>query len=751
MLVDAGGSVGAAAVAQGELAALEVAEELLPFLVGGGAVLRGRAQGAAAGEERAVAVDGFVGVDRLVAHGGVEVAVPDDELGDVRGHAVVDRVGDEDPPEVVRGEPQRLPVGAGQAGGRERFVEQGADAGGADRAVLGADPTLEQDRQRRVEYPLVVVVGGHQRDRAGLVADPADDRAEHVGELRTDDQQPLGVGLGRGDVQQRDQLPGGRYPVLHQAGMGQLGQFLNPHAGQPKDLHGCPGPERPILLAGEVAAGAVCGVCGVFGPDVGRGPGGDRPAQGSVVDGEGLAWLGVLCGGELLRGRDASAVHRGDQRGQHGQPFPGPLIHAGPAAIGLLAVRDLPGLDRAGNRPLCPPRRIVGRPLGDVQVERPHRGQAVGDAVPRAVDLHHVADVAATVAGAGPAAACGLDGDALFPARGDRGVQAQRVDPGVVALQVPPEQSPQRVGQPHQGDVVDADLPFPQVVDQQVADRPAGDAAAVDQLLDIELAVGDQRPHRRRGAGAEHAGCVQQLVKVRALEVGDGAHIGGDVEQFQAVADADVADHTALDRHDRGDSVQRDPSGGFPHRVGPTPRGQLGESNRVSGAGHLRCQPLGGGRGQQPRHARADHVGADQRQQPGAEHHRVEPAIPAGGGLAPADRPAAPVGSAVGFGAAGQPALLPGLAGLGRQPVQHDAHAASAVVLTGGGVRHERWRHQPFHHRLSRQPSLRPAGGHRAGREPLPQPRSTRPARLGRRRCGRRRCGRCRRCRWCGR
>jgi len=38
VLVDAGGVVGAAAVADGDLALLEVADELGPFFVGGGAV-----------------------------------------------------------------------------------------------------------------------------------------------------------------------------------------------------------------------------------------------------------------------------------------------------------------------------------------------------------------------------------------------------------------------------------------------------------------------------------------------------------------------------------------------------------------------------------------------------------------------------------------------------------------------------------------------------------------------------------------
>ena len=103
VLVDAGGVVGAAAVAEGDLAAGEVAEEFVPFGVGGGAVFGGGTQGAAAGDEGPVAVDDVFGVDGHVAHGGVDVAVPGDQLGDVRRHPVGDRVGDEDPAEVVGG------------------------------------------------------------------------------------------------------------------------------------------------------------------------------------------------------------------------------------------------------------------------------------------------------------------------------------------------------------------------------------------------------------------------------------------------------------------------------------------------------------------------------------------------------------------------------------------------------------------------------------------------------------------------
>jgi hypothetical protein len=58
-----------------------------------------------------VPVDDLIGVDGLVAHGGVDVAVAGDELSDVRWHAVQDGVSDEQAAEVVRGEPQRLTGG----------------------------------------------------------------------------------------------------------------------------------------------------------------------------------------------------------------------------------------------------------------------------------------------------------------------------------------------------------------------------------------------------------------------------------------------------------------------------------------------------------------------------------------------------------------------------------------------------------------------------------------------------------------
>ena len=66
MLVDAGRVVGTAAVADGDLAVFEVAEELGPLLVSWGAVLLAGAKLATAGDERPVTGDDLLGVDSFV-------------------------------------------------------------------------------------------------------------------------------------------------------------------------------------------------------------------------------------------------------------------------------------------------------------------------------------------------------------------------------------------------------------------------------------------------------------------------------------------------------------------------------------------------------------------------------------------------------------------------------------------------------------------------------------------------------------
>jgi hypothetical protein len=76
VFMDAACSVCSSAVAEGEATALEMSEEFVPFRVGGASVFFAWPQGAAAGYEGAVTVDGFLGIDGLVAHGGVDVLVP---------------------------------------------------------------------------------------------------------------------------------------------------------------------------------------------------------------------------------------------------------------------------------------------------------------------------------------------------------------------------------------------------------------------------------------------------------------------------------------------------------------------------------------------------------------------------------------------------------------------------------------------------------------------------------------------------
>ncbi len=133
-------------------------------------------QGAAAGQECQVVLDHLVGVDGLVAEGDVDVAVAGDDLGDVRGQPGQDRVGDEHPAEVVRGEDQRLPGRVGQPGAGERGVEHVADGAGGDLPGLGAAAPLEQQRGRGLPDVLVAVVAGGQRDLPVRLGEPGDDR-----------------------------------------------------------------------------------------------------------------------------------------------------------------------------------------------------------------------------------------------------------------------------------------------------------------------------------------------------------------------------------------------------------------------------------------------------------------------------------------------------------------------------------------------------------------------------------------------
>ena len=146
-------------------------------------------------------------------------------------------------------------------------------------------------------------------------ADAVDDGRQHIGQFGADDQESFGVGLGRGDLQQRHQLAGGGQAVLDQAVVRQLGQLLDPDAGCSQDLHGGPGPEREVFFHAQVASAAGAGV---IGPDLVGGAGGDRAGQGLPVDGDRLARAGVAGGGQQFCGGGAPLVDGAHQHWEHG-------------------------------------------------------------------------------------------------------------------------------------------------------------------------------------------------------------------------------------------------------------------------------------------------------------------------------------------------------------------------------------------------------------------------------------------------
>lgn len=241
--------------------------------------------------------DGLLRIDRLVSDRHGYVLVPGDYLGDVRGQAVEDGVGDEDSTEVVRGVVQRGAVGlVDQAGAGQGIVQQCADTLAGDALRFGGDAALEQQRGWRHPDVFVVVPGADQRDSAANVADPADDRAEHVGQFGADHHQPFGVGFGRGDLQQGDDLPGGRQPVLDQTVVAQLQHLLGADTGVPQNLDDGPGPEGVVFLAVEqspLSGGQV------LGPDVVRvRVRAVEPNQGLVGGAELLTRAGQPPGGE---------------------------------------------------------------------------------------------------------------------------------------------------------------------------------------------------------------------------------------------------------------------------------------------------------------------------------------------------------------------------------------------------------------------------------------------------------------------
>ena len=157
-------------------------------------------------------------------------------------------------------------------------------------------------------------------------ADPVDDRAQDIGKFRADDEKPFSVGLRGCDLQERDEFTGAGQSVLDQAVVAEFLHFLNPNAGVPEDFDDRPSPEGVLFVSVEQS---LVTRFGVLRPDVVRVcmwpigtdeslPGGAELVTGRCCPGGRQHRVGVVA--PLVRGTD--------QHREHGQPLPGPGIHA---------------------------------------------------------------------------------------------------------------------------------------------------------------------------------------------------------------------------------------------------------------------------------------------------------------------------------------------------------------------------------------------------------------------------------------
>jgi len=156
-------------------------------------------------------------------------------------------------------------------------------------------------------------------------------------------------------------------------------------------------------------------------------------------------------------------------------------------------VGGVAGTDRASDRPRSPSGRVVG-PFGDIEVEGPRGGEFAATVQPWPGHGDPL------LVGAGPGAGTGQH--PLLPRRGDIARKLQRVDAGMVGLEIGPEEFAEQVGQPLQRGEIHRRLPFEQVVDQHVPHRAAGDPVAVDQWLSKLQPKIDPHRHQRRGVYA---------------------------------------------------------------------------------------------------------------------------------------------------------------------------------------------------------------------------------------------------------
>src|SRR5262252_6440829 len=100
-----------------------------------------------------------------------------------------------------------------------------------------------------------------------------------------------------------------------------------------------------------------------------------------------------------------------------------------------------------------------------------------------------------------------------FHARTTVGSSRSESMPGWCSSKVAPEQAAEISGDRAQRGVVEVGRPFAEVLDEQVADRPALNGIGVDDLLDAAASVQPQYPQSLRSRSRKHAGLLQRRVE----------------------------------------------------------------------------------------------------------------------------------------------------------------------------------------------------------------------------------------------
>lgn len=319
-----------------------------------------------------------------------------------------------------------------------------------------------------------------------------------MSEFRTDGQDPLAVGLGRGDLQQHNELTIG-HAVVPDRQVTQFQQFFQTDAGQSEHLDDRPAPESVVLKratvdgfrVGGIEANDLDGRERII--DVRAG----RDGFASICLSERLelaSWRCDLGEGQKFGGVDQIPVCARNKFGQERHESTGPGVHPCP-------MPKLESLERAqvaiADRRACYPRGphvwAFRGPAGDVEVERSDDHQD-------RVDI-----VASLAVGQGP--------ETFLPGSCDRWRKLDGLGARMVTFDVGPEVADQLGGDVAQRGIVDTGLAFLQVSDEQVANGLAAHLVSVDHLLDgVAVAASNPVTAQQRGiVDTPHA--PQQLMR----------------------------------------------------------------------------------------------------------------------------------------------------------------------------------------------------------------------------------------------